>query len=195
MARFICQSRSVMVALVVNVAAFSQAVGQQNAATNEDAVTVNRSTNAPPSNSESGSLQTPEATAIALEGQKIPSRNPDAPQAYVTYKTPYEFYLTGLTVAIMAMATILLCVMALRSAITPDFTRTFVIIVVVFASLFLITAGYSDKQAAPVYSLLGTIVGYIFGRMSSNGVSTGEASQSSNGNVVVKPKESSGPPF
>ena len=195
MARFICLSRSVMVALVVTVAAYSHAVGQQNAATNEDVVTVNRSTNAPPSNSESGSLQTPAATAIVLEGQKIPSQNPDAPQAYVTYKTPYEFYLTGLTVAIMAMATILLCVMALRSAITPDFTRTFVIIVVVFASLFLITAGYSDKQAAPVYSLLGTIVGYIFGRMSSNGVSTGEAGQNSNGNVVVKPKESSGPPY
>ncbi|MFN7089167.1 MAG: hypothetical protein ACK4P4_01240 [Allorhizobium sp.] len=195
MARFICLSRSVIVALVMTVAAFSQAVGQEAAATNGDAATVNRSTNAPPSSLEGGSVQTPAATAIALEGQKIPSRNPDAPQAYLTYKTPYEFYLTGLTVAIMAMATILLCVMALRSAITPDFTRTFVIIVVVFASLFLITAGYSDKQAAPVYSLLGTIVGYIFGRLSGNGASTGEAGQNPNGNVVVKPKESPGPPY
>jgi hypothetical protein len=74
-----------------------------------------------------------------------------------------------MTVAIMAVTILALCLMAGRAAITPEFTRTFIIIVVVFASLFLISAGYSDKQAAPVYSLLGTIVGYIFGRM------TGEA--------------------
>jgi hypothetical protein len=54
--------------------------------------------------------------------------------------------------------------MAAIGKLTPEFYRAFLILVVVFASLFLIVAGYTDTQTAPVFSLLGTIVGYIFGR-------------------------------
>lgn len=47
---------------------------------------------------------------------------------------------------------------------TDDFVKLFAFVVVVFSAVFLITVGYSDTQTAPVYSLLGTIIGYIFGR-------------------------------
>ena len=43
-------------------------------------------------------------------------------------------------------------------------TRVFVISVIVTAGLFLITAGYSDQQIAPMFGLLGTIVGYLLGK-------------------------------
>lgn len=37
-------------------------------------------------------------------------------------------------------------------------------LVILFAALFLVVAGYSDKQIAPVMGLLGTIAGYLLGK-------------------------------
>ena len=42
-------------------------------------------------------------------------------------------------------------------------------ITIIFASIFLIVAGYSDKQIAPVMGLLGTIAGYLLGKSSKDG--------------------------
>lgn len=42
--------------------------------------------------------------------------------------------------------------------------RTFGILVIIFASVFLVIAGYSDTQITPVIGLLGTIAGYLLGR-------------------------------
>jgi len=42
--------------------------------------------------------------------------------------------------------------------------RTFGILIIVFAAVFLVIAGYSDTQITPVIGLLGTIVGYLLGR-------------------------------
>ena len=46
----------------------------------------------------------------------------------------------------------------------PSTTKLFIIVVVVGASLFLLTAGYSAEQITPIVGLLGTIVGYALGR-------------------------------
>lgn len=43
-------------------------------------------------------------------------------------------------------------------------TRIFAVSVIVTAGLFLMTAGYSDEQVAPMFGLLGTIVGYLLGK-------------------------------
>jgi hypothetical protein len=43
-------------------------------------------------------------------------------------------------------------------------TRVFTISIIVTSGLFLITAGYSDRQIAPMFGLLGTIVGYLLGK-------------------------------
>jgi uncharacterized membrane protein YfcA len=42
--------------------------------------------------------------------------------------------------------------------------RTFGILIIVFAAVFLVIAGYSDTQITPVIGLLGTIAGYLLGR-------------------------------
>jgi len=42
--------------------------------------------------------------------------------------------------------------------------RTFGILVIIFAAIFLVIAGYSDTQITPVIGLLGTIAGYLLGR-------------------------------
>lgn len=45
-----------------------------------------------------------------------------------------------------------------------EITNIFTVIIIVTAGLFLMTAGYSNQQIAPMYGLLGTIVGYLLGK-------------------------------
>jgi len=107
----------------------------------------------------------PGKLAEALEGTPYSTGLADAPTGWVTFKTPFEQTIVIMTVATLAITLAALILMGWRAGLTPEFTRAFIVVVIVFAALFLIAAGYSDKQAAPVYALLGTIVGYIFGKM------------------------------
>lgn len=43
-------------------------------------------------------------------------------------------------------------------------TRLFAFSVVITTGLFLMTAGYNSEQVAPMFGLLGTIVGYLLGK-------------------------------
>lgn len=45
--------------------------------------------------------------------------------------------------------------------------RTFGMSLIIVMSVFLVVAGYSDQQIAPVMGLLGTIAGYLLGRGSN----------------------------
>lgn len=45
-----------------------------------------------------------------------------------------------------------------------DLLRSFVTILIVVSAVFLVVAGYSEKQIAPVVGLLGTIAGYVLGK-------------------------------
>lgn len=42
--------------------------------------------------------------------------------------------------------------------------RSFGTVIIIIAAVFLIVAGYSEKQIAPVIGLLGTIAGYLLGK-------------------------------
>lgn len=111
------------------------------------------------------------------EGQALPVRDGE-PQAYITYKTPWEVYLTAAAIALLAILVIVLAVMGRNAGLTPDFVRAFLVVTIIFAALFLIAAGYSDEQAAPVYGILGTILGYLFGKAESE--KSNNASQAQN---------------
>ncbi len=50
---------------------------------------------------------------------------------------------------------------------SQEATKVFTVTVIVTAGLFLMTAGYSSEQIAPMYGLLGTIVGYLLGKTDS----------------------------
>jgi hypothetical protein len=92
-------------------------------------------------------------TAVIQAIQKVPP------------KTSYEVQLTWMTVAIGVATICIFCLMHWRGRRLPkDFYRHFTLCLVVFASLFVIVAGYTESQIAPVFGLLGSIVGYIFGR-------------------------------
>lgn len=46
----------------------------------------------------------------------------------------------------------------------PEATKLFAFSVAITAGLFLMTAGYDSEQVAPMFGLLGTIVGYLLGK-------------------------------
>lgn len=93
----------------------------------------------------------------------------DAPARYLTNKTPWEVWLTLLTTVLAISCLWLFCWVHKGVARDQLFSRNFITVIVIFSALFLIVAGYSEKQTAPVYGLLGSILGYIFG------LSAGEA--------------------
>jgi hypothetical protein len=66
----------------------------------------------------------------------------------------------GFGVLSMLLATYLLRVGKNEDAVL----RVMGTIIVLFAAIFLVVAGYSDKQIAPVMGLLGTIAGYLLGK-------------------------------
>jgi len=80
--------------------------------------------------------------------------------------TSFEFYLS---IIILTFGLILvgLEIFLIKSRkISSDDTIKFVIITLIITStLFLITAGYSNDQIAPAVGLLGTIAGYLLGRI------------------------------
>jgi hypothetical protein len=101
------------------------------------------------------------------------------PTTYTTTKTPYEFYLCGLTIFLGVSALILVSILFRRHIgdKTEEFVKVFAFVIVAFSALFLIVAGYADSQVAPAYSLLGTIIGYVFGRNGSRQPGGGAAQE------------------
>jgi hypothetical protein len=77
-----------------------------------------------------------------------------------------EFVLS-ITVLIFGLIIILLEIFLIRSKkISSDDSIKFITITLIITStLFLITAGYSNDQIAPAVGLLGTIAGYLLGRI------------------------------
>jgi hypothetical protein len=60
---------------------------------------------------------------------------------------------------IMLLATILLY----KGITSHDVLKLFGTMIIVISAVFLVVAGYSDTQIAPVIGLLGTIAGYLLG--------------------------------
>jgi hypothetical protein len=74
-----------------------------------------------------------------------------------------------LTIA-LGVAAMIIVYLLFRSHIaekSDEFIKLFAFVIVAFSAIFLIVVGYTDSQVAPAYSLLGTIIGYVFGREAS----------------------------
>jgi len=77
-----------------------------------------------------------------------------------------EFWLSLMVLAFGILITFLATYLIKSRAFGVDQTIKFVIIILVItASLFLITAGFNAEQITPIIGLLGTIIGYL---LSSN---------------------------
>lgn len=74
----------------------------------------------------------------------------------------------GLSISVLAFGLILILAVLLYlfkqgKGVSEIMFRTVGIILMLTSCLFLIVAGYSQQQIAPVIGLLGTIAGFIFG--------------------------------
>jgi len=80
--------------------------------------------------------------------------------------TSFEFYLS-IIILVFGLILVGLEIFLIKSRkISSDDTIKFIIITLIITStLFLITAGYSNDQIAPAVGLLGTIAGYLLGRI------------------------------
>ncbi|MBY5546711.1 hypothetical protein HFO61_07685 [Rhizobium leguminosarum] len=83
---------------------------------------------------------------------------------------------------------VLLVIVAWRSGFNSDFQKAFLLLTVIFAALFLIVAGYSDDQTAPVFSLLGAIIGYLFGRTPSENQPTRQQQAAADAQQELAPR-------
>lgn len=83
--------------------------------------------------------------------------------------TTGEFRLTAL-IFIFAMIAMGVFYMLLRTErATPYVMRIFVIIILVFGTLLIVSSAYSTDQIAPVVGFFGTIAGYLLGRSERSG--------------------------
>lgn len=154
---------AITVALLTAFVSF-QAIAQQNGGT-PASVAIPAQFNQPPASAANGNG--PAATnQRTLEPQESGTVVINGVRYYLTTKTQYEFWLALMTVVLGLSAMVFICLLFRNhlSTKSEDFVKLFAFVVVVFAAIFLIAVGYSDSQTAPVYSLLGTIIGYIFGR-------------------------------
>lgn len=68
-------------------------------------------------------------------------------------------------VLLFGLIVILLATYLIRSGKNSEpVLRIFGTILIIMVSVFLVVAGYTDTQIAPVMGLLGTIVGYLLGK-------------------------------
>lgn len=73
-------------------------------------------------------------------------------------------------VLVFGIVVLVLCAGLMRnSRPSPEaILRVFGTVLIITGALFLVVAGYTDQQLAPVMGLLGTLAGYLLGKGSPN---------------------------
>lgn len=89
--------------------------------------------------------------------QQLPSHSGRSPEELWLSLGVLGFGLILITLQVLVM-------LKLGKGWGPASIRVVGLTLVVVAGLFLITAGYSENQAAPMVGLLGTITGYLLGK-------------------------------
>jgi uncharacterized membrane protein YfcA len=101
--------------------------------------------------------------------QNNPPPPPEALAKPVTPMSSYEFYLSLLVLGFGVLVILFEFFLIRIKKINSDNTIKFILItLIIISTLFLITAGYSNDQIAPAIGLLGTIAGYLLGRIQNN---------------------------
>ncbi|MEM9836597.1 MAG: hypothetical protein AAF828_08850 [Bacteroidota bacterium] len=112
--------------------------------------------------------QSPTQSTPELDG--LPANRPAFNESVSPTHSDVEVWLSIGVLVFGAVITLsLLYLLAQRTKDGPandfmDALRYPVVLVIIVASLFLVTAGYDTAQMAPILGLLGTIAGYLMGR-------------------------------
>ncbi len=96
--------------------------------------------------------------------QTIPTVQSTTPAETTWWSTTNAMTISA-SVLIFGLIICLLAAMLLRQGKSADnVLKTLGTILIIVAALFLVVAGYSDRQISPVIGLLGTIAGYLLGK-------------------------------
>jgi hypothetical protein len=83
----------------------------------------------------------------------------------LTHKNAIFFKLSRSVLGFGLIVIVLETILILRKKIEEENAVRFIVVtLIITAALFLITAGYSNDQIAPVMGLLGAIAGYLLGK-------------------------------
>lgn len=131
-------------------------------------------------------MNTSESTAAMVDPSTLPTEVPDPITAteagrMVEAGTLSSISNQSLTLIIFAFGLIALALFyfMLRSGrATPFLMRMYVIIILVFGTLLVVSSAYSEQQIAPVVGFFGTIAGYLLGRSDRPDPMPGSASDS-----------------
>lgn len=88
----------------------------------------------------------------------------EAEFAATKLRMDYFYWNTAMGVAIVTVFIVCFCVMHLFGRATGSFSRYFIVVTAIGTTIFLMVMGYTEAQVAPAFGLLGTILGYIFGK-------------------------------
>lgn len=99
----------------------------------------------------------------------IPGLDTDTDMTRLASETYFIIYLSlgVLLFGLILVSLLILIVFKKNVGWTQDISRAFTLSVIVTSGLFLITAGYTSQQIAPMFGLLGTIAGYLLGKSSN----------------------------
>ncbi len=79
-----------------------------------------------------------------------------------------SFWLSCIVLAFGLFISVLMAYLVKSGKDPETLLRSFGTILIIIVAVFLIVAGYSEKQIAPVIGLLGTVAGYILGKSSTH---------------------------
>lgn len=104
-----------------------------------------------------------------------PPEPEDADSNIIPPLSRLEFTLSMIVLAFGLLVILLEMYLIKNKNISSEDTIKFIIITLIITStLFLITAGYSNDQIAPAVGLLGTIAGYLLGRIQNSNQNEGK---------------------
>jgi hypothetical protein len=110
-----------------------------------------------------GTVKEAQATGALQTTQTVQPKN----NSYSNIWSPQLVCKLSLGIGFFAIVAFALITYLISKEKRPEqILRTFGILIIIFAAVFLVIAGYSAAQITPVIGLLGTIAGYLLGRRS-----------------------------
>src|SRR5262249_50843249 len=85
-----------------------------------------------------------------------------------------EFTLTFVIIGFALVALGALMFMTRKAPATENVLRVYVVVIIIFGTLLVVSSSYTTAQTGPVLGLFGTIAGYILGRAERRGGSDGD---------------------
>lgn len=130
----------------------------------------------PPRATEQGDLDPAKVDLAKLQEWR---RGQEAQFAATKLRMDYFYWNTALGVVIVTVFIVFFCLMHLFGRATGNFSRYFIVITAIGTTIFLMVMGYTEAQVAPAFGLLGTILGYIFGKQAGETEAKAAAQDSS----------------